>query len=396
MNQITITLQNNNEYLAKIELCKILKTITNENVTADNVENIIVTDCNIKKDKPKDKILKIKKSKPKKYLDANVIYETKNMSKNDWIKARKEGIGGSDAASVVGANPYKSAISVYLDKIDNDIKENDLNNNYKTNNILTSSLYKNHDESKNYKMELGNKLENFVAREFTLKTGKKVRSVNGVLRNDKYPFAIANIDKAVIGEKAFLECVVTNSFVKKEWIKEVPLQYKIQCYHYMAVSGATHAYVAALIGNEELIIHKIDREENIINDIMKLEECFWNDCIIGDKIPMPDGSCEYSSYLNNKYKYSKEDTLILFEKESILSRYDELHKDIKKYEKEKKAIEQYLKDQIQEYEIAYIGDRKITWKNQSKTTIDTTLLKKEKPEIAAKYMKVTNTRVFRI
>lgn len=158
----------------------------------------------------------------------------------------------------------------------------------------------------------------------------------------------------------------------------------------------THAYVAALIGNEELIIHKIDREENIINDIMKLEECFWNDCIIGDKIPMPDGSCEYSSYLNNKYKYSKEDTLILFEKESILSRYDELHKDIKKYEKEKKAIEQYLKDQIQEYEIAYIGDRKITWKNQSKTTIDTTLLKKEKPEIAAKYMKVTNTRVFRI
>ena len=66
-------------------------------------------------------------------------------------------------------------------------------------------------------MELGNKLKSFVASEFMLKTGKKVRNINGMLRNDKYPFAIANIDRAVVGEKAFLECKVTNSFNKKEW-----------------------------------------------------------------------------------------------------------------------------------------------------------------------------------
>ena len=52
-------------------------------------------------------------------------------------------------------------------------------------------------------MELGNKLEDFVANEFSLKTGLKVRNVNGILKNDKYPFAIANIDRAVVGEKAF-------------------------------------------------------------------------------------------------------------------------------------------------------------------------------------------------
>ena len=58
--------------------------------------------------------------------------------------------------------------------------------------------------------------QSFVANEFTLKTGKKVRNINGILRNDKYPFAIANIDRAVVGEKAFLECKVTNSFNKKD------------------------------------------------------------------------------------------------------------------------------------------------------------------------------------
>ena len=51
----------------------------------------------------------------------------------------------------------------------------------------------------------------------------------------------------------------------------VPIHYQIQVNHYMAVTGATHCYVAALIGNEELIIHRIDRDEEIIDEIMKLE-----------------------------------------------------------------------------------------------------------------------------
>lgn len=61
----------------------------------------------------------------------------------------------------------------------------------------------NSNEEVNYRMELGNKLEDFVANEFSLKTGLKVRNVNGILKNDKYPFAIANIDRAVVGEKLF-------------------------------------------------------------------------------------------------------------------------------------------------------------------------------------------------
>ena len=55
----------------------------------------------------------------------------------------------------------------------------------------------------------------------------------------------------------------------------VPIHYQIQVNHYMAVTGATHCYVAALIGNEELIIHRIDRDEEIIDEIMKLEAMFW-------------------------------------------------------------------------------------------------------------------------
>ncbi len=164
----------------------------------------------------------------------------------------------------------------------------------------------------------------------------------------------------------------------------------------MAVSGATHCYIAALIGNEELIIHRLDRDEEIIEEIMKLEEMFWDKSVLGENIPSPDGSLDYSKVLQKLYKDSKEEELILFEKESILNRYDEVAELVKELDVEKKAIEQYIQGQMKEYEVAYLGDRKITWKNQTRNSIDTKRLKKEHPEIAEQFMKTTTSRVFRI
>ena len=164
----------------------------------------------------------------------------------------------------------------------------------------------------------------------------------------------------------------------------------------MAVTGATHSYVAVLIGNEELVIHKLDRDEEMIDEIMKLEEMFWNNCILGDELPIPDGSNDYSKTLENLYKDSKSEELILFEAEEILNRYDEVVRLYKDFEKEKKAIEQYLKLQMKEYEVAYVGDRKITWKTQERKTIDTNRLKKEHPEIVEKFTKTTTSRVLRL
>ena len=319
----------------------------------------------------------------RRYLDAIITHQTKDMTKEEWLKARKGGIGGSDASSVLGFNPYKSSISVYLEKIS-------LNKDI---NLINQNELK---KEVSYRMELGNKLEEFVAREFTLKTGKKVRNINGILKNDKYPFAIANIDRAVVGEKAFLECKVTNSYGKKQWQKEVPLHYQIQMIHYMAITGATHCYVAALIGNEELVIHKIDRDEELINQVMNLEKRFWNECVLGNNPPNPDGSEDYSNMLQGIYKNSKKEELILFERESLINRYDEVCEFLKEMDKEKKTIEQYIQIQMKEYEVAFIGDRKITWKTQTRNSLDTKKLKKEHPELVEKYMKTTTSRVFRV
>ncbi|MBQ3422550.1 MAG: YqaJ viral recombinase family protein [Romboutsia sp.] len=311
----------------------------------------------------------------RKYLDSNVIYKTKDMTKKEWLLKRKEGIGGSDVASILGISPYKSSVSVYMDKVSEEGETND---------------------ECTYKLELGNKLEDFVAKEFTLKTNKKVSNVNGILKNEKYPYSIANIDKAVVGERAFLECVVTNSFAKKKYKNEVPSHIKAQCYHYMAITGATHCYVAILVGNEEVIIHKLDRDENAINEIMKIEKEFWETYVLGNNIPLPDGSEDYSKFISGLYENTIDEVLVIFEKEEILNKYDEVKSKIKELDKEKKSMEQFFKSQMGNYEVAFIGDRKLTWKKQSKTIFDTKRFKNDYPELYKDYAKEISSRVFKI
>lgn len=314
--------------------------------------------------------------KTRKYLEAKIIADTKDMPKTEWLKHRQAGIGGSDASCIAGLNPWKSAIQLYMDK-----KE------------------ENPQEQKSLRMELGNRLEGLVAELFTEATGLKVRNVNGILKNDKYPFALANIDRAIVGEKAFLECKTTNSYALKEWEEGVPAHYEIQCLHYMDITGATHCYIAALIGNSDFIWHKIERDQETIDYLMQIEKDFWENNIEKDVVPMPDGSDAYSEYLKKKYDKSNGQVIELHLLENgvdKLNRYDEIVTDIKALESEKKLIEQEIQLYMEEFEVAKIGDRKVTWKSSSRNTIDSKKLKAEMPDIAQQYMKTSTSRTFRV
>ena len=111
---------------------------------------------------------------------------TLNMTHDEWLKIRKSSIGGSDAGAILGLSPYKSAFDVYADKVD-----------------ISS------DKPDNEAMRQGRDLEEYVAQRFTEQTGKRVRRENSIIHNSDYPYSLANIDMAVIGEKAGLECKTT-------------------------------------------------------------------------------------------------------------------------------------------------------------------------------------------
>ena len=175
-------------------------------------------------------------------------------SKIEWLKRRQCGIGGSDVGAIMGVNSYKSAYEVYLDKI--------------------SEIEKVEPESE--AAYWGTKLEEIVATEFHIRTGKKVRRDNKHLVHKDYPFMVANIDRRIVGENSILECKTANSFMTKEWeADEVPASYLLQCQHYLAVTGANKCYIAVLIGGQKFIFKEIERDEELINLIIDAEKTFW-------------------------------------------------------------------------------------------------------------------------
>lgn len=316
--------------------------------------------------------------KSRKYLEATVVADTKNMSNEEWLKARQIGIGGSDSSAVAGCNPWKSAVQVYIEKKEEDPKQED-----------------------SFRMKLGHKLEQTVADLFMEETGLKVKNVNGILQNKKYPFAMANIDRAIVGEKAFLECKTTNSFAAKEWEGGmVPVHYAMQCLHYMAVTGATHCYIAVLIGNQEFKWLRLERDETLIENLMQIEKEFWENNILKDEPPLPDGSDAFSRYIAERYnREEKGKTIDLNYMDNIrdyLQRRDEIDNEMKALKEEKNLIDQSIQLEMKESEKATAGDRIITWKSQNRTSIDTKRLKAELPEIAEKYSKISTYRTFKV
>ena len=112
---------------------------------------------------------------------------TANMSRQEWLDLRRQSIGGSDAVAIIGLNPWSTPYAVWADKIGKLPEQED-----------------------NEAMRQGRDLEDYVAKRWCEATGKKVRMNNAILKNSRYPWAHANIDRDVIGENAGLECKTTS------------------------------------------------------------------------------------------------------------------------------------------------------------------------------------------
>lgn len=86
------------------------------------------------------------------------------------------------------------------------------------------------------------------------------------------------------GRIAILECKTTNYNSKEKWSDgAVPVNYEWQCRHYLAVMNLSCAYIACLYGNNEneFVYRRIDRDEAIEQDMIEMEDHFWNEYVLG-------------------------------------------------------------------------------------------------------------------
>lgn len=303
---------------------------------------------------------------------------TKNMSDEEWKQLRTHSIGGSDCGTILGMNNYESPFTLWQKKLWADDYEEDI--------------------SDKIQVKFGHYNEQFVAKLFEDATGKKVRKHNKMMYHKDYDFISANVDRVVVGENALLECKTTSEFQKDKWKDgNVPASYMAQCYHYMAVTGVDVVYIAVLFGNSEFHFEPIERDEEIINDIISAEVEFWNEYIIKGQRPPADDSEATSKALNNFWKNTQPEVVNFDEEKtalfkSILS----IKKQQKDLDKQLKGHQNKLKDLLGENEFGEVSDYKASWKKQNRETFDAKKFKEEHPELYEQYKKTSTTRTLNV
>ena len=280
------------------------------------------------------------------------MYETistANFTHEEWLRLRKTGIGGSNAGAICGLNPYSSAIHVYNEKTDKEIHDLD-----------------------NESMRQGRDLEEYVARRFMEETGLKVRRSNMMYRSKENPFMIADVDRLVVGEDAGLECKTASAYSEDKWKDgEIPTQYLIQCYHYMAVTGKRVWYLAVVILGRDFKYKKITWDDEVIKNLISIEKQFWKEYVKKEIMPEPDGSKICDEVLNRYFHTAKkESTVELQGFDEKLKRREEVLQLMEKLEKEQKQIEQEIKLYMKDSEQAFSQGYKVSWSNVDTARID--------------------------
>ena len=164
--------------------------------------------------------------------------------KEEWLKLRKEGIGGSDLASILGHSPFKNIKDIYDSKVE-DVEQ-----------------------ISNKAIEFGNDFEDIVFNAFKYKYKNDYEVLNyknTMFRNIWNPFLQASVDGVLVNKKSLdvgiLE-IKTAQERKSKWYDNygnriVPEYYLDQAIHYFNTTNVNYIIFYTLINYEN---NSIDRD----------------------------------------------------------------------------------------------------------------------------------------
>lgn len=303
------------------------------------------------------------------------ICQVSKIPHEEWLAFRRTGIGGSDASTIVGLNPYSSLYYLYNDKL---------------------GLLPPKDDTE--AMRQGRDLEQYVADRWMEASGKRCRRNNFMWRNVEHPFMLADIDREVIGENAGLECKTTSVFNRAELENgEIPLTYYVQCQHYMAVMGFDAMYLAVLVLNRGFYHFRIERDESEISVLIGAEQDFWLKHIVPRIPPEPDGSEATLSALKQKYPEELDGMILPLSGQSCadlaaLADLEDAARAIRQAQGEAKAR---IMAELGDCAFGEAAGWTCSWKSQTRTTIDAKTLKRDFPQAYQACARTTTARVFR-
>ena len=267
----------------------------------------------------------------------------------EQLEQRKKGIGASEAASVLGLNPYRTPLEVWMQKKG-----------------LVETL-------ETPAMRLGIRLEPVIAEMYQDSTGfELLLGTTWPYKNNSIIFATP--DRIVRGKNKGLEINTANARMAENWgeegTDEIPQHYLIQCILCMAVTDLPEWDVATLIGGQDFRIYNIQRDVDLENSIIERLLEWGETYIVGNREPDIDSSRSCADYLAIKYpcnlkplKEADADT------EQLIQRLAEVKYSLKSFEEEEEAIKNLLKNYIGDADGVHGQNGKCAWKATKDTKV---------------------------
>lgn len=280
------------------------------------------------------------------------------MDRQEWLERRRKGIGGTDAAAILGLSKYRTAVDVWQEKTGR----------------------RPMDQVETEPMKWGLRLEDAIAAAYSEQTGRRVKRTP-LRRHPLHSIILGSPDRIVLRDEThpakLLEIKTTRSDddyaprggeLDVEPEKRIPAMHYVQVQHYLGITGLPDADVAVLFGGSDFRIYPIPRDDAFIADLFDELVEWWGEHVVGDKEP-PIGPDD-SKYLARKYPRDTTEEIIATSEITLqIAELLELRDRIANLERDADGIANGVKDYMGDAGRLVVPGAKVTWKASDRTTV---------------------------
>jgi putative phage-type endonuclease len=290
---------------------------------------------------------------------------------------RAQTIGGSEAASACGVDPYRSRVMLWAEK--------------------TGRVERDDSEPARW----GRLLEPVVYAELERRGWNVMPGLADGLRDDERPWLVGHPDgfAEIDGEAALLEIKTAGAWAGREWHKDAgaPLAYLVQLHHYFELTGYDLGLLAVLVGGQRLETRIVQRDDAVIASMLDLEEGF-REHVRTDTPPAPDGSGSAGDAISALHPRSTSGLVVRLDATDW-----RIYRDLRARKEQRDTIDRQVAELEQRLKLAMgAAETAISphdeacakWTSYERTSLDTTALKKALPAIASEYSTTQTLRRF--
>lgn len=182
------------------------------------------------------------------------ILSTLDMTEAEWQALRMHSIGSSECGAVLGLNPYKTPLGIWMEKV---------------------GMVEPEDET--FRMRFGRLIEPMIAEYMMEETGLTLQQDNKIRYHPDYDFLSCNLDRLVLATDnhpttGIAELKTVSDMAMQKWEDDIPTWYYCQLQHQLMITGYDVGYFGILVfgfaGPKEFKVLSFPRDHAFINEVM--------------------------------------------------------------------------------------------------------------------------------